>query len=772
MTEEIITKRLLEDSIIEHTKFIEMVCKNKYGNAHIEPVIENVIKYCDIIDPKQIDLLRTGKFLPAGSILNACNTTTNSSFSNCYLTPILKDSMDGIFDCQKNLANTFKYRGGSGFDITILRPKNATVNNAASTSSGAVSFLPSFAEVGKVVGTNGRRAAMISTIDIRHPDALDFIWCKADPSRVFKSDIFTNTLPDINSINISLKLTDSFMNAVQSNEDWIFCFPDFERQKSLYDQLWDGDYDTWLKNGGEFKEYARINARGILNQIAEASHICGDPGVMFISQAQRNTLGTYIADSLKPVSSNPCGEQMLSYWSNCLLGAFVLPKYLQKDNTFAYDIFFQDVQVATKLMNRFSTINHNKHPLVDQQDADRFGKRIGIEFTGLADVLAAQGFAYGSPEAIEFCEKISKEMFIAALIESIIIAESEGPCPALKSVANRQNLIDNLFVEISGSLKLKILKYGLANTALLTIGPCGTLSIIANNCSSGIEPIFKFSYKRKNRIDNQEYVFIHMPACQAMLSDFKKFEGLTLTAAKKKLKYLEAEEIEWKKRVDMQAALQKSIDASISSTINLKKDTTVKTIQDIYLYAWKAGLKGITIFRDTSKEGILSDNTPVKKEKKSFIPDIFEKELLDIEEAIRHRVVWKKSKLYVNVSVDYENTPLEIFTKLPNEAGIDEKGLFNTPLWQERTSYWDSICRLISMLLRYSVPVKDIITQLDRSTYSLVDAAGIIKRILSHYQTFDETEIEGQECPVCKAAEYFTEGGCSICKSCGHSACG
>jgi ribonucleotide reductase alpha subunit len=216
--------------------------------------------------------------------------------------------MDGIFDCQKNLANTFKYRGGSGFDITILRPKHSTVNNAANTSSGAVSFLPSFSEVGKVVGTNGRRSAMICTMDVRHPDIIDFIWCKADPGRVFPKDVFTSNLPEISSMNISLKITDSFMKAVENDEDWIFCFPDFEEQKDLYDRLWDGDYDNWLKEGGKFKEYGKVRAKDLLAQISEAAHLCGDPGLLYIDTAQRNTLGTYIDDSLKPVSSNPCGR--------------------------------------------------------------------------------------------------------------------------------------------------------------------------------------------------------------------------------------------------------------------------------------------------------------------------------------------------------------------------------------------------------------------------------------------------------------------------------
>jgi ribonucleoside-diphosphate reductase alpha chain len=150
-------------------------------------------------------------------------------------------------------------------------------------------------------------AAMICTIDIRHPDALDFIWCKAKPEKVFESDIFTGNLPDISSMNISLKISDSFMKAVENDEDWVFCFPDFEYQRDLYNRLWDGDYDKWVKEGGKFKEYSKIKAREVLAQISEAAWMCGDPGLIFIDIAQRNTFGTYIDESLKPVSCNPCG---------------------------------------------------------------------------------------------------------------------------------------------------------------------------------------------------------------------------------------------------------------------------------------------------------------------------------------------------------------------------------------------------------------------------------------------------------------------------------
>lgn len=771
--EEKITKELLEQSIEEHKNFISMVCENKYGHKDIKDVIEGVINYCNIEDEDQKDLLRSGKFIPAGSILSKCNTDSKGSFSNCYFTPIKNDSIEAIFECQKELARTFSYRGGSGVDITVLRPCDEKVNNAAKQSSGAVSFMPSFSELTKTIAQKGRRGALIITLDIRHPDALKFIWSKAKPEEVFETDIFTGRYPTIDSANISLKISDSFMKAVENDEDFTFCFPDIDENKEKYNNEWNGDYDKWFESGGKFKEYQTLKAKDILSQVSEAAWICGDPGIWFMDTAQRKTFGTYIDERLKPIGVNPCGEQGLAAYNNCLLGAFVLP-YYYKDNIFLREEFENDVMVATRLMNYFSDINTSEHPLQKQREEDEFGKRIGMEITGFGDLCALMGFKYGDINAINLAEYVTHSLLFHTIRESCNIAiETCRPCRAMESQEARESFLDRL-KDTDVDLKQDILEYGLANTAFTTIGPCGSISIVSDNCSSGIEPIFKFSYKRKNRIDEKEYEFIHLPAAKYMLENLNEFEGLTLTQAKQKLNYIEADEIDWRKRIDIQSALQKNIDASISSTINLPNNCTKETIQDIYRYAWKKNLKGITVFRDGCKEGVLS-STGQKFEKQDTFPELFEKELLNEETAVRHRVNWKGSKLYINVSIDDDGNPIEVFTKLPKNAGMNGDDLFNPVLWQERTSLWDSLCRVISMSLRFNIPVEEIIDQLDKSTYSMVDAAGILKRILSKYIPVKENE-DGEnffeECPECGEKSYRKEGGCEKCDECGFSRCG
>jgi len=1104
----VITRELVEQSIEEHKAFISMVCKNKYGHEKIEDVIEGVIEYCNITDEKQQELLRSGKFIPAGSILSACNSENDTtSFSNCYLTPILSDSMDGIFECQKQLANTFKARGGSGFDITILRPKGAKVNNSAKTSSGSISFLPSFSEVGKVTGQGGRRAAMICTIDIRHPDALDFVWCKANPSRVFEKDPFIDHLPDISSMNISLKLTDSFMKAVENDEDWVFVFPDIEDDKDKYNRDWDGDYDKWYKGSGKFKEYQTVKARKVLEQISEAAHICGDPGVMYIDTAQKNCFGTYINEALVPQSSNPCqpdwatvltpsgittisevdvgsviwsedewvsitdksssgikdvfkykttcgsfvgtkthriksegikievgvaesidniqytgdskikhnpqfimdglligdgsvhtasnnliylcigredqdyfesevsdlitkhrpqlqgsdyawevitdldsseipktflrrvpckykyadknnvasflrglysangsvlekygrvtlkassfnvieevqlmlsslgigsyyttnkskkvsfsngeyickqsydlnitshssiferkigflqiykqealcrmnkrptkdfkrtfdinskefisreevyditvdgdshtywsgglnvsncGEQSLAYYNNCLLGAFVLPKYVT-NNEFNFDLLKEDTKTATRLMNILSNINQDRHPIKQQREADKFGKRIGIEFTGFADVCAMMGMQYGYEESRALLNIITEHLLHNSMKTSIELAKEKGCCDALSSETVREDMWYKTPLNVPEGHADDFFKYGMANTAFLTAGPCGTLSIVSNNCSSGIEPIFKFSYKRKNRIDNKEYEFIHFPACLRMLEDFDSYDGNTLHEAMERLCYVEADKVDYNNKISLISAAQKNIDSSISSTTNLPSTATKDDIYNIYINAWKKGLKGITIFRDGCKEGVLSASS-TQSEQEKITPTLqqtqclYEKELLPLESAERHIAYWRKSKIYINISLDDEE-PIEVFCKLPIEAGYNEVGVFSPMLWMERCSQWDIGCRLISMLLRYGIPLPEVIKQLDRSSYSMVDSAGILGRILKKYirdpeQEFDlktDENVLGSKCPECGKFSYVNEGGCGICRECGFGPCG
>ena len=779
MSEVNITRELLETSVREHHDFMKMVCLNKYGYEDVKDVIEGVINYCNIEDEKQKELLRSGKFIPAGSILSMCNSNNSKgSFSNCYFIPIERDSIEAIFECQKRVARTYSYRGGCGVDLSVLRPCGEKVNNAAKASSGAVSFMPSFSELTKTIAQCGRRGALIITLDIRHPDALKFIWSKAKPENVFETDVFTGDYPKIDSANISLKISDSFMQAVEEDEDFTFCFPDIDADKDKYNSEWDGDYDKWFENGGKFKEYETVKAKDVLEHISQASWMCGDPGISFVNTTQNDTFGTYIHESLKPIGLNPCGEQALAAYNNCLLGSFVLHRYV--DNPFSelaefdWASFEKDVGVATRIMNIFSDINESKHPLIEQRESDAFGKRIGIEQTGIGDTFAMLGYIYGDSMSEALINEVTNALLLRAMYESTVIAQETSPCNALKDVEDRKNFIHKLeknpWIGLSEDLKSEIIAHGMRNTSFNTFGPTGSISIISDNCTSGIEPIFKFAYKRMNRIDNIEYEFIHLLACKHMLDNFEEFESLLLTKAKEKLCYIEADEISPKDRVKIQAAIQEYTDASISSTINLPNDCKKEDIYNIYIDAWRNKLKGITVFRDGSKVGVLSASGPTDTTKSEVTESILiEKELLPVEKAERHCVMWQRSKVYINISLD-EDDPIEVFTKLPISAGYDKDGYFNNVLWMERTSNWDSLCRMISMCLRFGLPIEDVIKQLENSSYSMVDAASILVRVLNKYVKNDSMSYE--ECPDCGKKALINEGGCEKCIDCGFSRCG
>ena len=565
--------------------------------------------------------------------------------------------------------------------------------------------------------------------------------------------------------------------------------------RDKYNSEWNGDYDEWMECGGTFKEYQVMKAKDILGQLSEASWICGDPGISLIDTVQKNTFGTHIHKSLKPKGYNACCEEPMADDNSCLLSAFVLHRYVinpySNSADFLFNDFKEDVKTATRLMNIFSDINADKHPLQEQRDADKFGKRIGLEMTGIGDMFAMLGDKYGDSITKYFIGEVTKYLLFGAISESIELAKEIGPCKALEHEADRKLFLENLSKE--DWLKLNrfsddILKYGLHNTSFNTVGPCGSISILSDNCTSGIEPLFKFSYRRKNRIDNKEYEFIHYNACKYMLANMPMFKGVPLKNACSMLNYVEAESIKPSDRIKIQSAVQRFTDTSISSTINLPSDCTKEQIVNIYIEAWKSKLKGITVFRDGCKEGVLTASTIDKKEEKVVPPGyvdiskvtesiLIEKELLPVETAERHLVMWKKSKAYLSVSLDGDD-PIEVFTKLPLECGVNGDGLFNNTLLSERSANWDSLCRMISLCLRFGIPLDKVVKQLDRSSYSMVDAPGIISRVLKRYVKIPEHDqdnetgkVLGSKCTECGEMAVIKEGGCEICTQCGASKC-
>lgn len=288
--------------------FINDTIKTKYANADLgEETWEDIIARIEgATHPgiKILPLLENKRFIPGGSITASMGVPHNKdSFSNCYFIPIEEDSIEGIYQAAGRMARIFSKRGGCGTDITILRPKGTKVNNAAKTSTGAVSFIPLIAKTGEVIGQNGRRAATLVSLNIRHPDVIDFIKMKWTPEDVFLNNtISAAVMPDLSSMNVSITIPDDFMHAIENNENWDLVFPDIEDNKELYESTWNGNYEDWT---GKLKVYQTIKARDLFDLWAEAAHACGDPGGLFMNTAASMAPASSIEKKLVPIGTNP-----------------------------------------------------------------------------------------------------------------------------------------------------------------------------------------------------------------------------------------------------------------------------------------------------------------------------------------------------------------------------------------------------------------------------------------------------------------------------------
>lgn len=768
----------------EHNRFINDTVREKYlqeGETSYNDIKHRMIASLpdNRYKPSIAKCINEERLVPAGSILAALGVPDNQdSLSNCYYIPIEEDSIEGIYDANKRMARIFSKRGGCGVDITILRPKGAKVNNSAKVSSGAVSFVPLFAKTGSTIGQNGRRAAMLISIDIRHPDVLDFINMKWKPGEVFAANSFGSgeSSDDLMSVNVSVKIPDSFFNTLKTDGTWELYFPDINNNPTKYKEEWDGNYDNW---GGNVLTYQVIKAKELYSLICEASYNTGDPGALFIDRI-KSAPASILDTKLVPTGCNPCGEQPLAPWQNCLLSAMVLYKYVvnpyEANAKFNWTLFHDEVVYGIIFLNMISKLNEARHPLQQQCDMDMYSRRVGLEMTGIADTLAMLGMQYGSKDSLVFLDGLMKFKALFELGGSSLSTNLVGVAPALADPAKFYSFVNTEYITnivgngVTGNkVHDYILNNKLANTAFNTLGPCGSISIVAGNCTSGIEPLYAAKYNRRTKFGT--YDLVHGPALIHSIEHNVKYEDIIS-------KYKTAHDIGWEDRIAVQSTLQKYTDSGVSSTVNLPNSATQEDIRSIFIKAWEGGLKGITIFRDECKAGVLTTKSSNHNKVATKLDQIqfVEKELLSIEQAERHKVAYKNGKLYVIVSVDDE-VPVEIFCKLPREVGLNRDGFFEQERLNETTANWDALSRLTSKLLRYGAPIEDLIKQLDKSSFSMVDAPGVIARILKRYiNTSDAVELcttdgAGLKCPECGENEVYREAGCKHCKKCSYSSC-
>lgn len=753
---------------------------------------------------KILDYFRDFKYIiPQGSVMSSLgNPYIIASLSNCIVLPEIYDSYGGIFYTDQQLAQLFKRRCGVGVDISTLRPSGMLVSNAAGTTTGAVSFMERFSNTTREVAQNGRRGALMITIDIAHPDVEQFIVSKQD-------------LTKITGANISVRLSDEFMNAVAKNKKFLLRWPiDAEKPKVSRE----------------------INASELWNTIIKCAHQTAEPGLIFWDrQHYYSTSSVY--PGFKNVSTNPCSEIAMQGGDSCRLIALNLFNFVDNPFTdkakFNYKKFYEITYEAQRLMDDLvdleleaierilAKINSDPEPAYIKEveintwkllyEAGKKGRRTGLGFTALADAIAALGMKFDSSKATEEVEKIMKTKCEAEFDSSIDMAIERGKFsdfnPEIESTSEFIHMLKKELPHIHS----RMMKYGRRNISISTVAPTGTLSIMAQS-SSGLEPVFMLSYKRRRKV-NPEDKNTKVDFVDASGDSWQEF-----TVFHPKLKYWmditgkedisqspyfksTAPEIDWGKRVKLQSVVQKYTTHSISSTINLPNDVSEEMVGQIYLQAWKNGLKGITVYRDGSRSGVLvaadkkTETIEIKESQPPKRPKTLEAEIVRF---MNHDEKW------IAVVGILNNRPYEIFTGRAEES-------FSIPQWVEKgwviknvgennkkrydfqymdkegyrvtieglsrsfnKEYWN-YAKLISGVLRHGMPlphVVDLIENLNLYNESINTWKTGVERALKKFIP-DGTKAVDHNCNDCGSPDgLIFEEGCIKCKNCGSSKCG
>ena len=746
--------------------------KYKYENENFEEWLGRVSG-----DNEEIaQLMREQKFLFAGRILanrGLQHYGKKVTYSNCYVLAINDDSIEAIYQTCADLARTFSYGGGVGIDISPLRAKGMKVNNAAKTTTGAVSFMNTFSNVSEVIGQNGRRGATMLSIDCHHPDLEDFINVKNDLNAVTKA-------------NISVRITNDFMYAVINNLPWELSFE--------------------TANGEKLTK--EVNAKELFRLLAKNNWDMAEPGILFWDTIEKYNIISGDPE-FRYAGVNPCAEEPLPNGGSCLLGSFNLAAYV-KDKQFNYDEFLKDIHIAVKAMNEVLDEGLPLHPLEIQRQTVRDYRQIGIGVMGIADMLIKLGMKYDSDKAIEFCDDLGFRMANEALKASAILAMQHGYYPKCKE----EVLLNSEFIRKNTTPETYelIRKHGLRNSQILTIAPTGTLSTMLG-ISGGIEPIFSFSYTRRTQSLHGEDVYykVFTPIAKEYMDEHNLTQEEQLPDI-----FVSSQTIDPFKRVCMQGAWQKHIDASISSTVNLPNEATIEEVEQLYIAAWENGLKGMTIFRDGCARSAVLITEPKKEEKK--------------EEPKQTPVERAKSQLNFGDTILVDDSVIGIKRKLKTGCGSLHCTFYFCPETGELRevfldkgssggclSLLNAVSRLSSLAARKGAPVEEIADQLqsvlvcpsyslskfkDKSTSKGSSCPSAVANALldAHRQFVEEfLEIDEDEeieiktiqkeqkkekeppkqkekpgllvCPECGDKALAKTEGCMTCHSCGWSKC-
>lgn len=715
-------------------------------------------------------LILEKKFLFGGRILSNRGLDKQGekvTLSNCYVIEPPEDNIESIFDCAKKLARTYSYGGGCGVDISKLAPKGAKVTNTAKETSGSVSFMDLYSLVTGLIGQNGRRGALMISIACDHPDLEEFIEIKSDLDKVTKA-------------NISVRITDKFMMAVKMRKPFVLSFTREETGETIRKE---------------------IDAYSVFHKLCEMNWDYAEPGMLFWDRIENWNLLS--ADKeFSYAGTNPCAEEPLPAGGSCLLGSINLSEFVTENKTFNFTDFKKTVDIAVRALNIVLDEGLPLHPLKEQRESVRDWRQIGLGIFGLADLLIKMEIKYGSPESIDLCDMIGHVMAYQAIMTSNSIAIEVGSYPKYKPDAVKQSPffaehIDELYRE-------NISEIGLCNSQLLTIAPTGSLSSMLG-VSGGIEPVYANYYTRKTESlhGHDEYYKVYTPIVKKYIDEHGLKDDSELPDF-----FVTAQTLNYKERIDMQSIWQRHIDASISSTVNVPNSFTVKDTEDLYLYAWEKGLKGVTIFRDGCKRtGILTTDNKKKETKEENLDN-------NVPVTLQRGMIIKAD----DNCIGKKRTLQTGCGTLHCEAFFDPDtgDLLETYLSKGSTggcnNFMIGLSRMISLSARAGVDIYSIVDQLRSSgtcpSYAVRTATkhdtsvgsscpiAVGNALMDMYKelqnelfedvddkTVKKTEVIKQEkrtkttdevksvlCPECGSPLVF-EGGCNSCKNCGFSKC-
>jgi ribonucleoside-diphosphate reductase alpha chain len=686
-------------------------------------------------------ILQDFKFIPGGRVMHGAGrdeARRKPTLSNCYVIPIEEDSIEGIYRCLSESAMVYRTGGGVGTDLSLLRPKGASVNATVDVSPGCTAFMNLLSESTNAVSQAGRRGALMLTLRVDHPDIEDFITIKNDSSRT-----------KVQYANISVLITHEFMEAVIGDKD--------------FDLKWSG------------KVFRTVRAKELWDKIITNAHASAEPGIIFWDTMKEYHNVEY-ANPL--TSTNPCGEQPLASYTACNLGNLNLVKFVDQDGSFDFDALTDATAVATRFLDDVIEYNMDSHALPKIRDAVASDRRVGLGVTGLADALVLMQHRYDSEEALEVVDKIMQTICYNAYETSVGLAQEKGAF----SLYDWEGLSQSKFIQsLPQSLQDKIEASGLRNCTLITMPPVGTGSIVAET-TSGIEPIFCTSYKRRvKQADGESFrdYKVYHPLVKEIFGDDENLPDYVVSS----------HQIDPFFRVKMQGVIQKYTDSSISSTINLPEDISVEAVADIYVTAYKEGLKGVTVYREGSREGILQTEDAQKKEDVQSVADAqgrHPRRRPAVTTGVTERVRTGEGNIYVTMNED-EQGLCEVFSAIGKAGG-------------NAAAQSEAISRLISLALRSDIDPQEVINELKGISgpnpvwengeliLSTPDAIG--KAMERHLQRRDG----GVMTPVSEAAPVVSlsastgepkttttcpecgvsvahESGCLTCKHCGWSKC-